>query len=270
MIESIEQITFTRQSAKRSSNYLRYEIYGEPDADMECDFSIWVIRANGQLILFDTGFTASAAASRGQTITAPVMTALEEAGYSAHDVETIVLSHLHYDHIGNLEHFPQALVHVQRSEYEFWNGPLASRLQFAQLWEREYFDNLSLIEREGRLVLLDGDATLGEGISTVLLGGHTVGTQALILQAPGRRVVLASDAVHYVDELEKDMPFAVVADLPAMYRAFDTLNELARAGASVVPGHDIITASLYPSRLLPSGATVIDLLAEPRPTPREL
>jgi len=49
--------------------------------------------------------------------------------------------------------------------------------------------------------------------------------------------VLASDAVHYYDELDLDRPFAVFADLEGMYRGFDTVRELA-AGGVVVAGHD--------------------------------
>ena len=59
-------------------------------------------------------------------------------------------------------------------------------------------------------------------------------------------VVLASDAVHFYEELEFDRPFSVVGDLAEMYAAYDVLKELARAGAKVVPGHDPEVARRYP------------------------
>ena len=43
----------------------------------------------------------------------------------------------------------------------------------------------------------------------------------------GGTVVLASDALHFYEEVERDRPFAILADLPAMYRAYDTLAQLA-------------------------------------------
>ncbi|MGN9843609.1 hypothetical protein ACTMTI_36340 [Nonomuraea sp. H19] len=52
-------------------------------------------------------------------------------------------------------------------------------------------------------------------------------------------VLLASDATHYYEELERDLPFLVVADLEAMYRGFDYMNQLiADRDAILVPGHD--------------------------------
>ena len=51
--------------------------------------------------------------------------------------------------------------------------------------------------------------------------------------------MLASDALHFYEEVERDRPFAIIADLPAMYRAYDTLAQLAsQPGTHLVAGHD--------------------------------
>jgi glyoxylase-like metal-dependent hydrolase (beta-lactamase superfamily II) len=61
-------------------------------------------------------------------------------------------------------------------------------------------------------------------------------------------VVLASDAVHYYEELERDRPFSTVASLADMYAAFDQIRDLARDGALVVAGHDPLVADLFRGR----------------------
>ena len=60
------------------------------------------------------------------------------------------------------------------------------------------------------------------------------------MAAPGGgTAVLASDALHFYEEVERDRPFAILADLPAMYRAYDTLAQLAsQPGTHLVAGHD--------------------------------
>ena len=59
-------------------------------------------------------------------------------------------------------------------------------------------------------------------------------------------VVLASDAVHFYEEVERDRPFAIIADLPAMYRAYDLLADLAaRPGTSLVAGHDPLVRARF-------------------------
>ena len=65
------------------------------------------------------------------------------------------------------------------------------------------------------------------------------GQAILVVATAGGRVVLAADAMHDYEELDRDRPFSVVADLPAMYAAFDLIREMAQdAGTSIVAGHD--------------------------------
>ena len=81
-------------------------------------------------------------------------------------------------------------------------------------------------------------------------------------------MVLASDALHFYAEAERDRPFAVVADLPAMYRAYDLLNDWAGQQATyLVAGHDPLVRQRFAGH--PAGPDVTDLgrsaLAVPRP-----
>lgn len=89
------------------------------------------------------------------------------------------------------------------------------------------------------MTLLDGPRTVAPGIEAVPVGGHTPGQLIVLVTTASGRTVLASDALHYYEELDLDRPFAFVADLPAMYRGFDLLRDLAgRPGHVLVPGHD--------------------------------
>ncbi len=53
-------------------------------------------------------------------------------------------------------------------------------------------------------------------------------------------MLLASDAVHFTEELERDMPFIAVTDLPGAYRGLQTVRDLVASGAvdHVFTGHD--------------------------------
>jgi glyoxylase-like metal-dependent hydrolase (beta-lactamase superfamily II) len=69
----------------------------------------------------------------------------------------------------------------------------------------------------------------------------------VVVETGNGPAVLASDAVHLYEELERDMPFAVVFDLDAMYGAYELLRQLAgRPGAVVVPGHDPEVMARFP------------------------
>ena len=102
--------------------------------------------------------------------------------------------------------------------------------------------------RSGRVRLIDGTEQILDGITAIVVGGHSPGQQATIVSGTEGDVVLTSDAVHFYEELEADRPFGVVADLERMYGAYDLVKELGTApGAVIVPGHDPEVMARFPS-----------------------
>ncbi len=92
------------------------------------------------------------------------------------------------------------------------------------------------------------------------VGGHTPG-QLIATVSTGTpataagTAVLASDALHFYEEVERDRPFAILADLPGMYRAYDTLAQLAsQPGTHLVAGHDPAVRARFDAWSPPSGA----------------
>jgi glyoxylase-like metal-dependent hydrolase (beta-lactamase superfamily II) len=88
------------------------------------------------------------------------------------------------------------------------------------------------------------------GISTHLVGGHTPGQQVLVVETSDGPVVVAGDALHYCEELERDRPFAIVVDVDEMRARYETLAQLAaRPGARLVAGHDPKVLERFPTEL---------------------
>jgi glyoxylase-like metal-dependent hydrolase (beta-lactamase superfamily II) len=226
-------------AARKSDLYYRYESYGEPDGDAAMAYYFWVLRGAGETILVDTGFDPEAAARRGRTCLVQPLDALAELGIAPGDVSAIVVTHLHYDHTGNLRAFPSAQLIVPSRELEFWTGPHARRGQFAPHAESGDIDYVTQAAAEGRVRVTEGTEEIFDGVLAISAGGHSAGQQVTVVDAAGGPVVLTSDAVHLYEELELDRPFAVMHDLEQMYAAYDLIKELARSRrAVVVPGHD--------------------------------
>ena len=233
-------VKYGHRVTTRAESYLNFHLYGEPDADLDIDYYFWVIRDAAGVFLVDTGFAPEVGDRRGRAHYATPARVLPELGIAPEDVTAIVITHAHWDHTGNVRQFPRAQVVMTEAEYAFWTSPMAARTHFAAHCEPEEVAYLRRAREADRLTLFTGQYTLAPGLELTEVGGHTPGQLiASVATGDGGTAVLASDALHFYEEVERDRPFAILADLPAMYRAYDTLAQLAtQPGTRLVAGHD--------------------------------
>jgi glyoxylase-like metal-dependent hydrolase (beta-lactamase superfamily II) len=236
---TVTAVRYGTLAMRASEAFYRWESYGEPDRARPLDYFFWVLRGADETILIDTGFSPAAGARRGRTCLIEPVAAMEVLGVTPATVSRVLLTHLHYDHVGNLAPWGAAELLVPARELEFWTSPTSDRYQFVHGIERSEIAQVTAAVREGRATLLDGGEMVAPGVHVHVLGGHSPGQVALTVPTDEGRVVLASDAVHFYEELEDDRPFAVIHNLAETYEAYDVIRELgAVPGATIVPGHD--------------------------------
>jgi glyoxylase-like metal-dependent hydrolase (beta-lactamase superfamily II) len=125
---------------------------------------------------------------------------------------------------------------------------MGRRALFAHSAEEEDLARLRSLHRQGRLALFETELQVGDGVLVEVLGGHTPGQAVITVATERGGVILASDAVHYYDEVTLDRPFVHMADLPASYAAFDTLSRReAELGQVLVAGHDPLVIDRFPA-----------------------
>lgn len=241
-------VRYATRMTTKSDCFYRYQSYGEPDAELRMDYFFWVLRESSRTVLVDTGFAPEVGARRGRTCLCPPVEALARLGVEPDAVSLVVLTHLHYDHAGNVAAFPRAELVVPRRELEFWSGPGAARSQFAMHVEPDEIATVAAAEREGRVRLVEGSEVVAPGVAMTCVGGHSPGQAMVVVDGVHGHVVLASDALHYYEELERDRPFDVLAGLEEMYAAYDTLRDLAETpGTALVAGHDPAVLERFPA-----------------------
>jgi len=231
-------LRYARHDRTARENFLRPP---DPhDAPMPMDYFIWLLRdAAGREIVVDTGFTPEVCAARGREMTRPVPEALRAIGTDPADVRDIILTHLHYDHAGNLGLFPRARFHLQDREMAFATGRNMCFGCLRHAFEVEDVVAMVRAVYADRVCFQDGDGEVAPGVTLHHVGGHTAGLQMVRVETARGPVVLAGDAAHYYANLEREEPFPIVFDLGEMARGWRSARRLAGGDENrIVPGHD--------------------------------
>lgn len=225
---------------RRSHVFLLHDVYGEPDADLVMSYSFWILRTEDAVILVDAGMSEEGARSRGRGYERSVTIALAELDLRPEDVTRVIVSHAHYDHIGGLSELPGRPVTMAAEEYAFWRTDASRRPLLRTVIDDADLGHLESIATDGLLTLCTGVTEVAPGVVVVPAPGHTPGELAVLVHTSAGIVVLACDAAHLDEELERDLPFRHQTDLLAMYDSLRLLRVLARdpAVATVVTGHD--------------------------------
>jgi N-acyl homoserine lactone hydrolase len=163
--------------------------------------------------------------------------ALREAGVSPADVELVLLTHLHWDHAGNCDLFPEARVLVQQEELRYAISP-------GRFFRRSFLSPLSGWERPPYLVprldVVEGQATIAPGVTLVPVPGHTPGSQAVIVNTSHGRFAIAGDAICTYENIEADLPPGFHTDVDASISSMDLVRQFAE---HVLPSHDYAVLS---------------------------
>ena len=220
---------------------------GDPhDAPLAMDYFVWAVKGDGRQVVLDIGFNKAEGERRGRTFHRCPTEGLKLIGIDAETVEDVVISHMHYDHVGNLDKIPNARFHIQDAEMAFVTGrPMTHKALRHSFVLSEVQEMLAAVYGD-RVVFHDGDDDLFPGISLHHIPGHTRGLQSMRVNTARGPVVLASDAAHYYESLTDGRPFMTHENIYLMLEGYRRLKRLAPSDDHIVPGHDPLVLGRYP------------------------
>lgn len=237
-------LRYAHMPRQRRDNFIGGDAH---DGPMPMDFFVWLIRCGSRLVLVDTGFNANTAQKRQRQMLRCPIDALSGLGVRAEDVSDVILTHLHYDHAGNLDKLPGARFHIQDAEMDYATGRC---MCFEPMRHAYSVDDVVTLVRnvyEDRVVFHDGDQDIAPGIRVLKIGGHTKGLQAVRVHTGRGWVVLASDASHYYENMDRLRPFPIVHNVADMLSGYARLSAAADSPDHIVPGHDPLVLQQYPA-----------------------
>jgi glyoxylase-like metal-dependent hydrolase (beta-lactamase superfamily II) len=182
--------------------------------------SIVYVEHAGHKILFDTG-------GMGERNELPKRFA--EHGLKIDDIDILVLSHFHHDHVMNFDYFRNAriLLHEKEAEWVLSNP---------DDWPTPKY-LFPALQATGRLELISKDEEILPGIQTLLSPGHTPGCMSLVLRDKDMpTTVLAADAVKNITELATGQVGMSLNNAASA----ETIRKIREIAEIVIPGHDRI------------------------------
>ncbi|MEU7486952.1 MBL fold metallo-hydrolase [Streptomyces sp. NPDC042319] len=211
----------------------------------------WLLRSEGKTILVDTGV-----GNHKERPYAPVWSHLEtdflanlaRAGVAPEDVDIVINTHLHIDHVGWntyldgrqwVSTFPNATYLMPKDDFDFWNPENGHKPLLGRGNQNVFEDSVAPVHRAGRTLLWENSHQIDAGLRLDAAPGHTPGSSVLTLTSGTDRAVFVGDMLHSpVQILEPDTNSCFCED-PAGARATrrKVLGWAADNNALVIPAH---------------------------------
>ena len=167
-------------------------------APLETSVNAYLVNTGSQLVLVDTG----AAGLFGPTL-GKLLVNLKASGYQPEQVDAVVITHMHADHVGGLMAgdklaFPNATVHADKHDADFWLSQ--AKLDKAPADAKGFFQgamaSLNPYVKAGKFKPFDGDTELVPGVRAQAARGHTPGHAIYVVESKGHKLVLWGDLMH--------------------------------------------------------------------------
>jgi len=252
-------IKYARLMRRSPDNFLGGDAH---DVEMPLNYYVWVVSNDQRSIVVDTGFNEAMAQKRNRQIVKPVAQGLKALGIEPDKVKDVIITHMHYDHAGNIDLVPGARLHLQEKELQYAVSKFMTFKPLRHAYSARDVEMMVKRLYNDEIVFHDGDSRLAPGVELVHIGGHTLGLQSVRVHTARGWVVLASDASHYYDNILNESPFPVVHDVGDMLAGHRRLMTLGESPSHVIPGHDPLVMRRFPRHGNPTDE-IVALHVEP-------
>lgn len=170
---------------------------------------------------------------------------LAKAGVKPDEIEIVILTHLHWDHVGNVTKFPNAQFIVSQEELRFALDPFPCLyMSYSALQAGMKPEFLKVIEKIKTVDMKEKQIV--EGVKLIPLPGHTPGSMGVVVETEVGPLVISGDAVpkyrNLEGALEEHQPYlmsGIYTDMKSMWKSFEVIDEIVGHDFSrVIPGHD--------------------------------
>ena len=217
---------------------------GDPAKNDEIEWMFWIIKGNGLIVMVDTGFDDEAAAQKMKfSYYVQPVERLKQMNLHPSDITDVIITHTHWDHIGGLEHYSDAVLWLQEKEYDY----VKQRAGTGNLIQKKALEAFKRSEDHGRLRLVKGSRQIIPGIKVFLDGAHTPGHQHLAVTTPHGLYVIAGDAAYTHHNIDGGLPVGLAVDREAAREVLAGMKKRAGSPERILPGHCPTVIKRFPA-----------------------
>jgi glyoxylase-like metal-dependent hydrolase (beta-lactamase superfamily II) len=167
-------------------------------SDMNIELNSFVVNSNDKMVLFDTGLGASKMFGPKGGLLAK---SLSDAGIKREDIDAVVISHGHIDHIGGIVDesgalmYPNAQVYMSQADFDYWTD----ERQMDSPWKKAFIIHArkNLLPVRDRLIFFKDEQEFLPGITAIAAPGHTLGHTMFNVQSNGQSFFFVGDVSHH-------------------------------------------------------------------------
>lgn len=208
---------------------------------------VWLLKGNnGRVILVDAGFTDTAQFPFFNNYVRPDII-LQKINVNPGDITDLIITHPHFDHIGGIDLFPNAMLWMQKEDFDYFVNDAWQKKGVTVGLNKK--DVPKLIEKsiDGKLTLVKGDSIeIIPGIRVFTGSRHTYQSQYILVNGTPGKTIIASDNVWYYYNLEHLLPIPLTFDPDGYVKSMKRMKSLVKDSRLIIPGHDALVFSIFP------------------------
>lgn len=214
---------------------------------IESSSIIWLLKGNnGRMVLVDAGLTDTAKYTQ-LNYTRPDLV-LKKINVEPEDITDLIVTHPHFDHIGGIDLFPNAMLWMQKDDFVYFMQTAWQKDGFAEGFDKK--DVFKLIQKsvDGHLTLVKGDSIeIIPGIRVFIGSKHTYESQYVLVNGTSGKTIIASDNIWFYYNLQHLLPIPKYTFDPNAYvNAMKRMKTLVSNTELIIPGHDELIFSKFP------------------------
>ena len=228
-------------SITQGSQICRHGVAADPGKVVSSPCIAWLLRhtETKRVVLVDAGPADDpewGSKYHNPIIKSPEMSLvnrLAEQGLRPEDIDTVILTHLHWDHAYGVLHLPNAKVYVQKSEMRYSVTPMRTDFKHYEVNVKSQIP--FFLNFYNQIQMIDGDVTFDDGLEIITLPGHSPGSQGVVVTTEQGKFIIAGDLINVTENWTARIPTGIYG---SMSDCLNSLDKMESYDATVLPSHD--------------------------------